>query len=212
MDEVRDPTLGEVIRVGIASQLMDLHVSLPAVVDAYDASKQTVDVVPLLMFPVVDGQGNVTAQALPKLSGVPVVFPGGGGLRMTFPVKPGDFVTLLCSDRSLDVWKGNASKTPVDPGAGNSHDLIDAVALVGLRSTSKPWTGADTSAITIGTDGAAFQGAGLGHNLRTELDAIWAMLVGASSHTHPETGTTTGPATGSPSKQTVESASVKVSQ
>lgn len=149
------PSLGEVIRVAVASRLADLHVSLPALVEAYDASKQTVDVVPLLMFPQKDGAGNLSLRAPPKVVGVPVVFAGGGGARMTFPVKAGDFCTLLCSDRSIDVWKGNGSATPVDPGVDSSHALVDAIAFVGLRPPSKPWSNAPTDRLSLGYDTGA---------------------------------------------------------
>lgn len=212
MTDARTLSWGEVIRKAVVAGMLEMHVSMPAVVEAYDATKQTVDVVPLLMFPTKDAAGTITLQAPKKLTGVPVVFQGGGGLRMTLPVKPGDFVTLLCADRSIDVWKGNASAAPVDPGVDALHSLADAVAFVGLRAPSKPWTGADTAAITIGTDGAAFQGTGLGHAIRTELDAIWAAIYGGHFHPGVTAGAgVTGAAAGSPSKQTVESASVKVS-
>lgn len=152
MTEVRTPTLREVIARNVSPMLAGLHVSMPGLVEAYDAAAQTVEVVPLLMFPKTDAAGNVTLEAPPKLVGIPVLFMGGGGARMTFPVQPGDFVTLLCADRSIDVWKGNGSTAPVDPGVESSHDLADAVAIPGLRPLSSPWANAPTDRATMGYD------------------------------------------------------------
>lgn len=209
MTDARTQTWGAVIRNAVLAGMIELHVSIPAYVEAYDAAKQTVDVVPLLMFPVKDPTGKITMQALPKRAGVPVQFDGGGGLRTTYPIKPGDFVTLLCADRSTDVWEGSASTTPVDPGVGNSHSLADVVAIPGRRALSKPWAGADTAAITIGTDGGSFQGAGLGHALSTYLGQLKTWL---DALTLPVSGATAGPpAVASPAVPTVESATVKVS-
>lgn len=150
------PTLAEVIRLAVECRLVDLHVSMPAVVEAYDATKGTVEVVPLLMVPGIDGQGKVSAISLPKLVGVPLVFQGGGGARATFPVAVGDFVTIVFADRSMDVWKGNGSKTPVDPGEQkDGHAIANAWAIPGLRPIVAPWANAPTDRATFGYDSGA---------------------------------------------------------
>src|SRR6185312_16518856 len=87
-----------------AAIMRDLKVAFPAEVVAYDASKQTVDVRPLLadfFANESDGVDQVFPGVIPA---VPVAFQGGGGYRETFPVAAGDTVQILVNDRSLDAW------------------------------------------------------------------------------------------------------------
>lgn len=189
----RAPPWAEVIRLAIDARLLDLHVAMPAKVDAYNAAKGTVDVVPLLQGQVVDAGGNATAIALPKIPNVPLMFPGGGGFRTTFPIAQGDTVLIIIADRSLDIWK--ATGQLADPKVG-SHSIPDAIAIPGLRSPSSPLQSAPTDRATFGADGGpvleatssglnlgagASQGVGLGNALRSELNALWNAL---KTHLH----------------------------
>lgn len=68
----------------------------------------------------------------PLLEEVPVVVLGGGGGRLTFPIKKGDTCLLLFNDYELDGWWISGESRPSD--FPRKHDLSDAVALVGLNS------------------------------------------------------------------------------
>jgi hypothetical protein len=148
----RTPTLAEVIRTALDARLAEVHVSLPARVERYDEVKQLVDVKPLLREAVFDADGVESHVSLPVITNVPVVFPGAGGFRLTFPVAAGDTVLLVFAERSLDQWlsSGGGEADPVDL---RQHALSDAVAMPGLHTFTKPWTGASTSALTLGKDG-----------------------------------------------------------
>ena len=64
----------------------DLHTMLPGIIKEYDATKQTVTVQPALKRTFY-GQDAVD---LPLCTDVPVVFPAGGPLVMTFPITAED--------------------------------------------------------------------------------------------------------------------------
>lgn len=149
----RTPTLANVLRGAIEAQLARVHVSLPGRVERYDATKQLVDVKPLLQETVTDADGNETPESLPVICNVPVVFPGAGGFRLTFPVAIGDTVLLVFTDRSLDEWLARGGE--LEPAHLRRHHLSDAVALPGLHPFSAPWTGAAADGLTLGKDGGA---------------------------------------------------------
>lgn len=147
----RTPTLAEVIRRALDARLADVRVALPARVEKYDAAKQVVDVLPLLQERAVGEDGAELVESLPVVPNVPVVFPGAGGFRVTFPVQPGDTVLLVFSDRSLDVWQAKGGE--VDPVDLRRHHLADAVAIPGLRDLAHPLASAPTDRLSLGKDG-----------------------------------------------------------
>jgi hypothetical protein len=149
----RTPTLGTVISNALSSRLLDVHTALPAKVEKYDPTTQTVDVKPTLK-PYALAEGNVPEpRALPVITNVPLVFPGAGGFRITFPVKVGDVVLLVFSESSLEAWQSSDGQHDLAPGDFRRHNLSDAIAIPGLHTNAKPWTGASSSAMTLGKDG-----------------------------------------------------------
>lgn len=151
MTQSRTPTLAEVITAAVDARLPGLRVSLPGKVLAYDPTTQTADVQPLLMELAKTEEGADLLEQLPVVPKVPVVFPGAGGFRVTFPVQVGDSVLLVFADRSLDVWQSKGGL--VDPIDTRRHDLADAVAIVGLRDLAHAFSSAPTDRMTIGKDG-----------------------------------------------------------
>lgn len=131
MEEPRSPSLGQVVRKAIEAQAAALRVSLPGRIEKYDPATRRADVKPLVRDVYFDMDGVRQAESLPVVTDVPVVFPGGGGSSLTFPVKPGDVCELLFADSSLDVWKARGGE--VDPIEVRPHDLSNGVALVGLQ-------------------------------------------------------------------------------
>jgi hypothetical protein len=143
----RTPSLGEIIRRALDARLAGVHVALPGRIEKYDAAKQKADVLPLVKTP--------EGESMPVVCNVPIVFPGSGGFRITFPVKKGDVVLLVFSDRSLDIWKSEGGE--VDPRDTRQHALSDAVALVGLRSFDDPLEDVPTDSMKAGKDGGTVQ-------------------------------------------------------
>lgn len=126
------PTLDLVILQGIESRLFDVHTCLPGIVEKYNKAKNTVDVIPALKRKYETGE--VVQQ--PMILNVPVQFPRGGNFSMTFPIKKGDSVVLVFSERSLDVWKKNGGI--VDPKDPRKFNITDAFAIPGGYPESNP--------------------------------------------------------------------------
>lgn len=149
---LRSPTVLDVVETALTSRLKDTHVALPARVETYDAAKQKVSVLPLIQGWRKDKDtGAKVSVTLPVVSGVPVVFPGAGGFRLTFPVAVGDTVALVFSDYSLDLWLKDGGL--VDPRDTRVHHITDAIAIPGLRDFGHPLTSAPTDSMSLGKDG-----------------------------------------------------------
>lgn len=212
----RTPTLGEIVMGHIDVALEQLRVAQPGRIESYDPVTGRAEVTPLLKRPVHLEDGSVSWISLPRTHGVPVALPRAGGRRIKLPVAKGDVVLLVFCDFALDEWKaGQGVGDPngiVQPGTLGTHQLADAIAIPCLWD---PVGAPAHDSIELLADGTvllgegATQGVGLGHALRTELDALWNAIFGG--HTHPVTAApgTTGPAVGVAAKQTVESAIVK---
>lgn len=144
------PTMIDVLRRWFDLRLRDLHVAIPAVVESYDAVAQTVDATPQVMMYEATEDGTEKAQPVPRCVKCPVLFPGAGGFRLTFPIQQGDTVLLLFSESSIDLWLKNGGL--IDPTDKRRHHWSDGIALPGLHPNTAPWSKASTSGATIGND------------------------------------------------------------
>ncbi len=125
------PDLSKVINDAIRYHLGEVNTAIPAVINKSDPVKQEAEIIPLIKRRYKDGR--VIDRA--PITGVPVMFPAAGGGIITFPVKRGDTVLAIFSQRSIDRWvRGDGS--PVDPADNRKHDISDAIAIPGLFSLS----------------------------------------------------------------------------
>lgn len=162
-----------------------MRVALPGRIETYDASTQQATVQPLVYDGVYDETGARTADRLPVVTGVPVVFPGAGGFRVTFPVTAGDTVLLVFSSSSIDLWLALGGE--VDPVDDRRHHISDAIAIPGLRDFAHALGNAPTSTMSLGKDGGP----------TIEISATDVQIGGSNklvtladfnSHTHPAPG------------------------
>ncbi|MBP1000580.1 Gp138 family membrane-puncturing spike protein [Serratia fonticola] len=132
-----------------------LRVACPGIIQSFDPDAVTATIQPAVKAPVRQADGSVVSVALPLLVDVPVEFPRGGGVTLTFPIKPGDECVVEFADRCIDYWWQNGGvQEPVDP---RQHHLADAFARVGPQSQAQKISGISTSAAQLRTDdGAAF--------------------------------------------------------
>ncbi|WP_434462869.1 Gp138 family membrane-puncturing spike protein [Serratia plymuthica] len=132
-----------------------LRVAMPGIIQSFDAVAVTATIQPAVKASVRQPDGTVASVAMPLLVDVPVEFPRGGGVTLTFPIKPGDECVVEFADRCIDYWWQNGGvQEPVDP---RQHHLADAFARVGPQSQAKKISGISTSAAQLRTDdGAAF--------------------------------------------------------
>lgn len=193
----RTPTLAALLNRFKAQAFADLRVSMPARVEKYDDATQLADVQPLLKDSYVDEDGERQIARLPVVTNVPVVFPGGGGMRITFPVRAGDTVLLVFSDRSIDSWLAQGGEA--SPEDERRHHLSDAVAIPGLHPNNAAWSGTESGVVTIGEDTASSDFAALATATRNEITALrntvdaFVTLYNAHEHLAPPGGGPTGP-------------------
>lgn len=140
----------EVFRHAISSQL---RVAMPGIIQSFDASKVTCVVQPAIKGSLTDSKGNVQSVNLPLLVDVPVVFPRGGGVTMTFPIKSGDECLVVFADRCIDFWWQNGGiQEAIDP---RQHDLSDAFAFIGVQSQKQKISQISTDAMQLRSDDGA---------------------------------------------------------
>lgn len=99
-----------------------LRCGMPGVVEAYDPTRQMVSV--SMVQPEVTDDGEVLP--VPVIVDVPVLWPGGGGAVMTFPLKVGDTGWLSFADRDISGWVATREQGET-PDSDRLHALTDAV-------------------------------------------------------------------------------------
>lgn len=124
------PTHSTIIDQAVARRVSKIRVALPGRVEKYDAATQKANVQPLLLEEHKDDLGDRVTERLPVVTNVPVMFPGAGPWRLTFPIEVGDTVLLVFSSSSLDRWLARGGE--VDPEDARHHHISDAVAITGL--------------------------------------------------------------------------------
>lgn len=144
------PTFREFVEGKIDARLDGLRVALPARVTAYDAARQCVEAQPLVHQGYVEEDGTRRAEPLPIVTEVPVVFPGSGPYRITFPIERGDTVLLVFASSAIARWKVTGREG--DPGDDRRHRLTDAIAIPGLASLASQPTEAPTDALVVHSD------------------------------------------------------------
>lgn len=145
------PTLAQVIKDAIEARLVDLHVSLPAKVVSYDPGTQKASVQALIKRTFVSGE----SVELPVLTDLPVAWPRAGKAWLHLPLKAGDFVQVVFSERSLDEWK--PSGTSVAPKEKRKHHLSDGWVVPGGYPFGSPMSGADDKDLLLVHDKTEFR-------------------------------------------------------
>lgn len=145
------PSLATLIREAIESRLVDVHTSIPARVQTYDAGAQTADVRPELRRVVRRADGTRASEDLPVIPCVPVQFLSAGDFFFAVPVGPGTTGLLVFTEYSIDRWRSGDSL--VDPGDERRHGLSGAVFVPGLRSSSAPLADVDGTNLRFGKSG-----------------------------------------------------------
>lgn len=152
MSVSQTPELAEVVQAIIRADRLKLHTGMPGEIQSFDHENQVADIRVAVQTYVPQENGEMVARAYSVMPSVPIVFEGGGGYRVTYPLQEGDPVWLDFSESSIDAWldRGGAD---VDPGDRRRHHLADVVARPGPRPKNKRWTGIGKDAATWGRDG-----------------------------------------------------------
>jgi len=146
-------TLAQVLVEALESRLADIHVALPARIEAYDAATQTADCKPLIKRALRLSETEELVESLPVVPGVPVLFPRAGDWFLSLPLKKGDTVLLVFCERSLDQWLEKGDE--VDAGDLRLHGLDGAVAIPGVYSSKDKLANVHEKKIVLGRNGGA---------------------------------------------------------
>lgn len=129
------------------------HTITVGIIESFDIATQTCTVLPGIRMRYQTPDGTYAYMNLPKLVGVPFVFPNGGNFSITLPIKSGDRCTLLISDRALDNFKETGKVSNPEEGfSSRSHSLTDAIATFGLFPMNSSLKEYKEDAISIRAD------------------------------------------------------------
>jgi hypothetical protein len=147
------PHFSDVVRSIVDSMMLDMYFCLPAKIVKYNKATQYADVQIQLYERFNDG----TLKLPPVIPMVPVKHPRarGGECFIHMPLVPGDDVTLVFSQRSLDVWKSQGGAS--DPGDPRKNHITDAYALIGGSAIPDAFTPATDDALEIVNGEATIQ-------------------------------------------------------
>lgn len=127
-----------------------LRVAIPAIIESFDAGKQTVSVQPAITENIQVGEETTKAMKLPILTDIPICFPRAGGYSITLPIKKGDECLLVFADMCIDGWWQSGGVQ--DQMETRRHDLSDAFAIIGTTSQPRKVSSYSTENMQIRTD------------------------------------------------------------
>lgn len=123
----------------ITAARMDLHTAMPGIIQSFDAARMTCTIQPAIRGAIIAPNGRAEAADLPLLVDCPVVFPGGGGYILTYPLKAGDEALIVIAERCIDAWWQSGG---VQAAAEyRLQDLSDGFVIPGPRSQPHVVTG-----------------------------------------------------------------------
>lgn len=193
-----DITFEELLNTWWDYQKLHMFTAIPAViVNVKDIEQARVDVQPLINTVFAD---MTDEDEWPSILSVPLMFPSSSTSAVTFPVKQGDTVLVVFSQRCMDVFKGGDG-TPQPPSDYRIFDKRDAVAIPGLwpfglsknivSSRTLEHSTTDTViAHNIGTDsecevrltsGGSIKINGIDTSINTPLDTSSSVTVGTGA-------------------------------
>lgn len=131
-----DPELKDLLDLFKKDIFLSLNCHHIGTVESFDKTNQTckATINYKKTFYEPNGQGVYRAvlKDYPVLVDCPVMFLGGGGYSLTFPVTQGDECLVLFNDRDIDNWFAGSSNSAVS--TPRLHAYTDAIVIVGLRS------------------------------------------------------------------------------
>lgn len=142
-----DASLSEVLNQFFNNKVAELRVATPAQIVSYDYKTQLATVQPVISRRYDDER----VEPFKPINNVPIVFPRSGGASLTFPVKAGDPVLLVFSDRSLDTWKQSGGVQPQDDI--RKHSINDAIGFVGISAMTHPSQAENNDDVLLDFDG-----------------------------------------------------------
>jgi hypothetical protein len=187
-----EPTLAELLETAHRSFMLDVHVSMPAVVRKYTAGTQRGDFLPVVKGSVQDSDGNNVFEERPTIQNVPVRWERAGGYYDHKPLAAGDHGYLIFSEDSYAIWRTTGQVS--EPGDLTRHSISYPFFLPGAWPDDDPLPDAPTGhAVSIVPAGGFLRvskaggvGAADFAALSAKVDANFQTLMTAfNSHAHP---------------------------
>ena len=121
--------------------------AMPGIVQSWNADEKTAVVQPAIQALVEYEDGSVQWVTLPLLVDCPIVFPGGGDVVLTFPLKQGDECLVVFASRCIDSWwQSGGIQVQAEM---RMHDLSDGFCIPGVSSRPRVEAAISTSAATL---------------------------------------------------------------
>lgn len=154
------------MRSALQGERSDIWTAMPGIVQSFNPDEQTCEVQLSVRFRIgfpalntytsptktLDPSGQYAWDNMPLLLDCPVVFPGGGGVTLTFPIKAGDEVLVVFASRCIDGWWQQGGIQ--NQAAVRMHDLSDGFVIPQVRSQPRAFA-VSTSAVELRTDDGA---------------------------------------------------------
>lgn len=105
-----------------------MNTCMPGIVEEYDSATKKARVTPAISNRYIDG----VSFPFKPIDSVPVMWPRTGSFILHAPLKKGDSVLLVFSQKALDPWLNKGGM--VEPADPRLYDLTDAIAIPGLFS------------------------------------------------------------------------------
>lgn len=142
--------LDEAIQTIVEAKLSETSTAIPFKIVSVDFAKQTCVVQPTIKARVKMPDGSMEWKDLPQIPDMPLHYPSGGGVSMTFPVKEGDEGLAVFSSRPQDAWQqqgGDQQQVAFRP-----HDMSNGFALVGFKSEPTALSDVSSTSTQIRSD------------------------------------------------------------
>lgn len=95
----------------------------------------------------IDNPEGIVKLNYPLLVNCPLMFLSGGSSYLTFPIQPGDTCIILFADKDIDTWFSSGQINI--PNSDRTHDLNDAIAIVGIRSLLNKISNYNTNNVSL---------------------------------------------------------------
>jgi Phage protein Gp138 N-terminal domain len=141
------------VRAALDGHQAGVWTALPAFVQSFNAAHLTVECQPTIQPQVRQPDGTWIDVTLPLCVDCPVMFPGGGGFVLTFPLVAGNEGLLVFASRCIDSWWQNGG---VQKQAEiRMHDLSDGffIPTGGMSNAKVPGNVSTTSTQLRSSDG-----------------------------------------------------------
>ena len=144
------------IQALLKSWQSDIFTALPGTYQGAGKRNQTANVQPTIQAKMRNKDGTWSNKTLPMCINCPIVYPGGGGFQLTFPLASGDEGLIVFAQRCIDAWWESGGVQP--QAEFRMHDISDGFFIPAMLSQSKaPSTAASTSTVQLrSADGATY--------------------------------------------------------